>query len=227
MKIAIIGAPESGKTVLAKRLLSRLNKDGGNYRLIDGYVEKLIKRTGLAYSHFATYPMNFQVLFERWTQELDAANTGYDTITCGSIYETTVYCALHNIRDTGIIPNAQDTLAYIEGKAMMDAISFFHFGTVDYDHIFRLPYTEEKLAAKSDDWDVVIDQKLPEVLEGSFQFATVLEGTLKEKADIAINIIKAIAVEQSQSNERATVGGSREPTEELEVFEEDLPDMRI
>jgi hypothetical protein len=201
MKLAITGAPGSGKTQTAKSIARRLTKVGENVKVIDGYVERLQLETGLAYGHFASYPLNFQILFNRLMLEQKYQNEGFSTITCGSIYETTLYCALHGNRSW--VGSPEDTRAHIEGKITMEAISMFETMTSDYLHIFRLPYDSKRLAEKEDGWDTVIDQKLPEVLEGYFRYATVLEGTLKERTDFAINIINAIQTQTPEDEQQS------------------------
>jgi hypothetical protein len=191
MKFAIVGAPESGKTAVAKSVARRLRKDGLTVKIIDNYVDGLTKTTDLAYGHFATYQLNFQLLFYRWTLEQEAVKDGYDVIlTCGSIYETTTYCLLCNNRTW--VKTPEDVLAHVIGKTCMEFMSTIDFLISDYYHIFRLPYTDKKLSEKGDSWDTVIDKKLPEVIDGYFKYATVLDGTQKENTDLAINIINNI-----------------------------------
>src|ERR1700746_118260 len=94
MKIALIAAPGSGKTAVAKRAMNKLNKNPqweSKWKVIDGYVEQLSKRTGLPFGEVSTIPHNLAVITDRWVREGEAMHRGFHTITCGSIYESFMY----------------------------------------------------------------------------------------------------------------------------------------
>src|SRR5438105_13754832 len=98
MKIAVIGAPGSGKSKFARELRKNLNGSDHvdeKFGITDRYVEKLAKRTGLAFGHFAGYPENFMVIGERLAAEYATGLQFQNQIVCGTVIDTTVYCAMH------------------------------------------------------------------------------------------------------------------------------------
>ncbi len=88
MRIGLVGASGSGKTKFARALRREL---GEHYRIVDNYVPKLEKTTGLAYGTFATYHDNLAIAFKRYEVEhpLDE-----DRITCGTAFDTLCYAIL-------------------------------------------------------------------------------------------------------------------------------------
>lgn len=198
MKIAILGAPGSGKSGFASKLMAELNtkpKRFGNYRVVDKYIDKLQKQTGFnLQGASATIPQNFQILFERWTAEQKAALGGNNIIVCGSIYESILYAAIRvNNEVMREVPGATSTArATMQGLAMIEAeIS-------DHDLFFYLPLKDKVKEQKGKSYDTVVDEKLPEVVSGYFKELIGLTGTDKEKVKSALTIIRASTEEQAE-----------------------------
>lgn len=190
LRIGIIGAPGSGKSVFAKALATHLRREGQEVRTVDGYVNNLIKKTGYAFDIFATYPQNLQILFERWTREQEAEKAGCDTlITTGSLYETILYTALHVNSDLAI---KADKGVQMQGRVAMETMGVIQSLIATHDLLFFLPYTSKILAEKGRSYDVAINEKLPEILAGYFRPITPLTGTTKTKVQDALTAIKSI-----------------------------------
>lgn len=193
MKIGIIGAPQSGKSSLARKLaysLNSLENDIPSWKLVDKYVESLSKRTGMAFGYIGTFEQDLQVHFERWTREQEIQAQGNHSITCGTIYETTVYCALKTARwSNNPAVNIEHNL---RTETVMRMLGMLEVDCFDYDLLFWLPYSQKFLKEKGKDWDVVINQKIPEVLDGYFKEAIILNNTEKENVKNATEIIKRI-----------------------------------
>ena len=190
LRIGIIGAPGSGKSVFAKALATQLRREGQKVRTVDGYVNNLIKKTGYAFDIFATYPQNLQILFERWTREQEAEKAGCDTlITAGSLYETILYTALRVNSDLAI---KADKGVQMQGRVAMETMGVIQSLIATHDLLFFLPYTGTILAEKGRSYDVAINEKLPEILAGYFRPITPLTGTTKTKVQDALTAIKSI-----------------------------------
>jgi len=198
MKIGLIGAANSGKTKLAKNIAKELD-----FKIVDNYVPRLEKTTGLAYGIFANFPQNFQILFERITQEQKFAKDGFSTITCGTIYETSIYCA---ILSSQISINPEDTQGFMIARSAMNAIGLFQAATEDYDILFYLPLSDKVKEEEGKSYNAVVDQKVSEITEGYGRYVITLnQKTLKDRSDFAIQIIKEY---QASQNDEQTIRGS-------------------
>jgi hypothetical protein len=200
MKIALLGAPSSGKTKVAKAIARRMNEydlDGAPDRsrghdrywaVVDGYVERLAKRSGLTYGVEADWPMNVQVMGHRWEAEAHAVKDGSNAICCGTIYETMVYGNIHSLLNMRQPATEREMLAVSEyHAAMMSFMGAMENTTVDYDVMFYLPFEGD-----SHTWEGVVDAKIDGVLEAFYRKAYTLPGTTKEKADAATEAIREI-----------------------------------
>src|SRR4051812_40126539 len=98
LRIALVGAPQSGKTELAKQLETALSPRKAV--VVDDYVSELGNRTNLAFSHYANYLGNCQVAIARYNAECTAQLKQVAVITCGTVLETTVYSALHALANS-------------------------------------------------------------------------------------------------------------------------------
>lgn len=205
MKIGVMGAPDAGKSKFARKLaLGMAKTDVGKTKVIDSYVDKLIEQTGYAFGYFATYPQNFQVIFQRWTLEQIAQTKGLNTITCGTLYESIMYCAIKADVESR---NQEDLEAQIFARTAMNALGMIETQISDYDILFHLPYDGKKLLEKGKSYDTLVDRKTPEILAGYYKSAVVLSGTEKENVKYATQIIQAVSEEASE-NEQQTVRGS-------------------
>lgn len=198
MKVALLGAPGSGKSKLAARLARRLNtkgplwdppapRPGGQWKVIDDYVGKVTPDAGPIFDR-SVYPINIQIASQRWILERQAASKHQSTITCGTIFETIIYAAAHGLT-LNRIPD--ESLFFEEAeisKQMMESFATLAMITFDYDALFYLPHPGETEKT----WNSVINAKLPEVLEGAMKQAIVLRGPLKNQCNEAYDIIKQI-----------------------------------
>lgn len=201
LRIGILGPPGSGKSAFAKALVKplRAQPDQASQRvkIVDGYMDSLINRTGYAYDIFATYPQNLQVLFERWTREQEAEKVGCDTlITVGSIYETILYTGLRVNSDLSL---KADRIIQMQGRVSMEMLGAIQSLIATHDLLLFLPYTDKVLAEKGRSYDVVINEKLPEVVAGYFRPLATLTGTTKKKVQDALTAIKSIEEWKSEN----------------------------
>ena len=204
MRIGILGAPGSGKSAFAKSLATAIRKERGSppvlqpVKVVDGYMDSLIKRTGYAYDIFATYPQNLQILFERWTREQEAEKVGCDTlITVGSLYETILYTGLRVNSDLAI---KADKGVQMQGRVAMEMLGVIQSLIAAHDLLLFLPYTSKTLVEKGRSYDVAINEKLPEVVAGYYRPLTQLTGTTKKKVQDAIAAIKTIEDWKAQNS---------------------------
>jgi hypothetical protein len=132
MKIAVLGAPGSGKTDFAQKLARRL---GWQNCVIDGYVEKLRDETGLEYGHFGNHIDDFQVAFKR--REWELALRHEDTITCGTILDT----AAHNFVRAEETAFGRREVGLTQARLQVIAQTFglLYTDTWEYDYAFFLP----------------------------------------------------------------------------------------
>jgi energy-coupling factor transporter ATP-binding protein EcfA2 len=197
LRIGILGPPGSGKSSFAKALATAIRKEH-TVKVVDGYMDSLIKRTGYAYDIFATYPQNLQVLFERWTREQEAEKVGCDTlITVGSIYETILYTGLRVNSDLSL---KADRTIQMQGRVSMEMLGVIQSLIAAHDLLLFLPYTGKVLAEKGRSYDVAINEKLPEVVAGYYRPLTQLTGTTKTKVKDALIAIKQIEDWKTQNS---------------------------
>jgi ABC-type oligopeptide transport system ATPase subunit len=203
LRIGILGAPGSGKSAFAKTLATKIRAEKGEVKqqtvkVVDGYMDSLVKRTGYAYDIFATYPQNLQILFERWTREQEAEKTGCDTlITVGSLYETILYTGL---RVNSELALKSDKTIQMQGRVSMEMLGVTQSLIATHDLLLFLPYTEKVLAEKGRSYDVAINEKLPEVVAGYYRPLIPLTGTTKTKVKDALSAIKTIEEWKAQNS---------------------------
>lgn len=195
LRIAILGAQGSGKSVFAQKLATALRAQKGErkkqtVKVVDNYVQHLQKTTGYAFDIFATYPQNYQILFERWTKEQEAEHAGCDIlITVGSLYETVLYTALRVNSD---IVLKEDPSVQLQGRAAMEMLGVTQSLIATHDLLLFLPYDGKMLAEKGRSYDVAVNEQLPSVVAGYFRPLTELTGTTKRKVDDALQAIQSV-----------------------------------
>lgn len=195
LRIGILGPKESGKSTFAQKLATALRTENDQHKrqtvkVVDNYVQHLQKTTGYAFDIFATYPQNYQILFERWTREQEAERAGCQVlITVGSLYETILYTALRVNSD---IVLKEDPTIQMQGRAAMEMLGVTQSLIATHDLLLFLPYDSKTLAEKGHSYDVVVNEKLPEVVAGYFRSVTELTGTTKRKIENALQAIKAV-----------------------------------
>jgi len=191
VRIAIVGAPGSGKSAFAKLLAAELRERDKEVRVVDGYVQKLQKKTGYAFDIHATVPQNLQVLFHRWTLEQEAEKAGCEIlITAGSLYESILYGAFRVNSDAILYP--KDKTVQVHGRVGMEAFGMVQSLIATHDLLFWLPYTEKQIVKKGRSYDVAVNEKLPEVVDGYFRRLNVLEGNGPRKIKDALKAIGAV-----------------------------------
>jgi energy-coupling factor transporter ATP-binding protein EcfA2 len=232
MKVAILGAPGSGKSKLAKKLATHMAKDDGFKRpaIVDNYMGNLEGKTGYSYGVGATPQQNLQIIFYRWTLEQEVENRGLDSVTCGTLYESFLYAVLKSklLEEVeGVNP-----VDMIQERTTMEAIGMLERTIYDYDAIFYLPYDGQTILEKGRSYDIAVDQKIPEVLEGYFKNHVRLDETERANVKHAITVIRTIRsaqahAEQVAKDEQQTVRGSGE----VDITESEefvgVPDMRV
>jgi hypothetical protein len=119
--------------------------------------------------------------------EVDAQ--GYNTITCGTIFESIVYAATMDF-----LPLSEEFILIQQdyGQSVMGTIGRMAAYTTVYDAMLWLPWqgaTEEQQRS----WHGVINAKLPEVLDGHGRSALPLVGTTKEQVNRALEVVNTIS----------------------------------
>ncbi len=217
LRIALIGAPTSGKTELADKLQTSLLPR--SLQIIDDYVEPLSKRTNQAFSHYANYIGNSQIALERFACELEAEHGKNNDgglgvrITCGTVVETTVYTALFSLY-----------MAQSENRNFVDKRSQTHMNwlgvlshdTWDYDCAFVLP-----LADDAEAWSQVVEEHIPEAVESLGLKVTYLP---QDKDEQLANALEEILAVEEANGSGVRQGGS--PGEDDSDSVGDMPDVR-
>lgn len=133
MKIALIGAPTSGKSELAEALAKKLD---GDYTIIDNYIDDIGKNADLAMGIRATYIGNLYAMLGRVAAERKAQSEGAENlITCGSLIESSIYATLETLNN-----KSEPKLQRI--GAFMTILGLLRQDTWDYDHAFVLSVEE-------------------------------------------------------------------------------------
>jgi hypothetical protein len=223
MKVALLGAPGSGKSKVARLSLRRLNRlpleklpgdqtnpPGRQWKIIDGYVEKLQERTGLPFGEISTFPHNLAVITDRWVREAEAQGQGLNTITCGSIYESILYSTFSTL----ITSSREDGMVHDQmfHQVMMHTLGALESSTYDYDAIFWLPWTQEHYDQDVHSWAAVVNAKRPEALDGFSKSVIPLIGSDKVRADRVVEVIRAIAEITSPPDDEPSVRLRTEPS---------------
>lgn len=193
MKIALLGAPESGKTKLAKAVARKAEGFG----IVDNYVDKLSKLTGGVYGSSTSFPAEIEVLGARWAAEDHAANKHEHVITCGTIYESIIYAS--SIQPWALNEHTlMGDQVYI--ATVMGALGALATKTVDYTCLFYLPWEGRD---HDHSWHAVVNAKLPEVLQGFGVPYVTLTGTHKEKVERVTGIISQILAALAEDEQQA------------------------
>lgn len=138
MRIALIGAPESGKSELATKL-----SEAFGVPVIDNYAIDLANDTHLWIGHASSYVPNLFIALERYKREFgDDVSSG--RITCGTAVETMAYCACYSSRVKEDSSPDEIRLDTIKAATIMNAINFMMDEGWRYDFVFYLPTKSER-----------------------------------------------------------------------------------
>ncbi len=146
MRIALIGAPESGKSDLAVKLSEALG-----VRVIDNYALDLASSTDLWIGFATSYVPNLLVCLERLKREFDVkAEAG--RITCGTMVDTMAYCAVYSSRVKEDSSPREIDIDAIQAATIMNSINFMMDENWRYDFVFYLPNRSERKLARVHDY---------------------------------------------------------------------------
>lgn len=203
-RIAIVGAPGSGKSALANKISERIppgpivigDTSWPSGAIVDGYAQRLSDDTDIALGHFAGYTNNLQVAFERlrWERGAEAQARQTDRplawmITCGTLIETVIYTGFHSKS----ILTAPDDVAQVEilrAESVAYTLAQLTWDTWEYDYVFVNPLAE---AERDQSWNSILDADLIKGLEAFFIDHVVLdpETSLDQRANHAYAVISA------------------------------------
>src|SRR5688500_751332 len=128
MKIAIVGAPGSGKTELAKALDEGLS----NATIVDDYAEKIGRENDIAIGGDASYIGKLYVVLGRRALERKAeADGAKHTISCGTMIDSSVYATYEAV-------SGQTQFHWVRVTNFMNLLGSLFQDTWRYDHVFVL-----------------------------------------------------------------------------------------
>lgn len=163
IKVALLGAPSSGKTELAQELVKTLE----DVQVADAYVPAIEERSDNTLGHFASYLGNLQVALGRWECERALARDHKPSIliTCGTIVETTVYEAVNALVDASVSNDGENlTIRALQNNkrasVTMTMLGIISYDTWDYDLAYYLPVSED-----ADQSSKVVDNHILEAAE--------------------------------------------------------------
>lgn len=134
MKIAIVGAPGSGKSELAVEIEKLLQSKCSSCKIaiIDDYIDDIGREVDLAMDGQTTYVGNLYAMLGRFTLERKAESEGAKhVITCGTMVDTGVYATRKAVEE-------QTQLAWIQNTNFMNIMGSLVRDTWRYDHVFVL-----------------------------------------------------------------------------------------
>lgn len=199
MKIGLLGAPGSGKSKLARALAKNL----GGAVVVDNYVQRLQKRTGLALGPWASYSENMMVAGVREAER--KAKSGEHQITVGTIMDTMAYVMMYS----DVVIHRQDRheamTTYYEAQAVVNGLNMWYTQTWNYDLCFYLP-----ISGQDDLFSETLSQTYPTIVE-AFYVPVVYELTdSTERVNVAREIIEITARDEADHDDSATGPSSYE-----------------
>jgi energy-coupling factor transporter ATP-binding protein EcfA2 len=180
MRIALIGAPGSGKSELAKALEDKLDGDVG---IVDDYMDEVQEYSRFVLDEHATYIGNLYILLGRYAKERlieeEVKSCCDHLISCGTLVETTVYTSLEAV-------NHQDDVHWVRVQNMMNIIGTFFQDTWRYDHTFVLQLPNPD----TDDIAGKVDRHLFMAINSFGIHYTPIDGSLDERVAKVLEAIK-------------------------------------
>jgi hypothetical protein len=186
VRIGLIGAPESGKSKLARALGKKLD-----IPVVDNYVQRLQKKTALALGPWSSYSELIMVAGHRLAEE---EKIGERRVTVGTMIDSLAYAAVH--ADV-LIHRREDQndrrSSYVSAQGAMQGLALMYKETWDYDISFLLPYSDAQKKKKSGTWEVALDAAYVSVIE-SFEvpFVYKVEGDHNSRLQIIEDTIDLI-----------------------------------
>lgn len=140
MKIAVLGAPGSGKSDFAHELAELLQdpeESGMSYLVLDGLVEDLRLTTGQEYGMLGNHIDDLQVVFKRL--EWESAWSVRSSITVGTVLDSSA----HNFARVEHVSDSEVPLTQIKLQAIAATFGMLYTDTWDYDYAFLLGKPED------------------------------------------------------------------------------------
>jgi hypothetical protein len=202
MRIGVLGPPGVGKTKFAKALGADLG-----LKVVDGYAQRLKKKTDLALGPWSSYSEHFMLAGHRLAAEFSAGDD--NRITVGTIMDTLTYAMVKS--DVSLHRSAEARRAtYQAAQAGVQGLSLMYNETWDYHIAFHLPYSHEQRVAKGAVWETALDSAYRHVLESyGVPFCYPLEGDHDQRVEIAKEILAIAEAEIGREEQSVPV-----PTEE-------------
>jgi len=132
MRIALTGAPGSGKSRVARKL----EKEFG-FPVIDGYVDRLESRTDISLGFNADFVPNLGVAYERLFREWEVLKDEDSYILCGTVLESACYTSIWAATTMHLAPDQISQRQAI--NAFMDTLGIITVENWNYDLVFYLP----------------------------------------------------------------------------------------
>jgi hypothetical protein len=187
VRIGLIGAPETGKSKLARALAKKLD-----IPVVDNYVQRLQKKTDLALGPWSSYSELIMVAGHRMAEEERVGHDG--RITVGTMVDSLAYAAVHadvliHRRED---PNDRRS-SYVSAQGAMQGLTLMYGETWDYDISFLLSYSDEQKKKKSGTWEVALDAAYVTVIESlGVPFVYKVEGDHNSRLQIIEDTIDLI-----------------------------------
>ena len=207
--VALLGAPETGKSELAIGLHGRL--DG--YCVIDKYAKRVSDHMDVAVGLWAPYLVNSVIATRRLQDELAAQRRGLNYISVGTVLDTIVYQSVHSSRIA-----VQDEHQIHRAQVMMAWLGTIMYDQWNYEHIFYLPYQGDEQIHQ------FYDAQLREALTLYNVPYARLDGDAEENLEEAANYITAEPVDAEAADlEELGVREGRGDSEEAGDSAEPVP----
>jgi hypothetical protein len=134
MNIGLVGAPGSGKTALAKDIWQNLEES----YIVDSYINDVEDRSNIHIGSLIDYVGNMMVILERYALENKARAEYEHVITCGTLFESSIYYTAHVLafKETASEADAEAYAPRVDASLRMMAC--FYNDIMPYDHIFYL-----------------------------------------------------------------------------------------